>query len=621
MTAARIMVVEDEFIIGLDIRKKLIDLGYDVVALVNGPDACLNKLREVQPDLILMDIMLKNSMDGIETAEKVKELYNIPVVYLTAFADEKTLERAKLTEPYGYIIKPFEVRELQSTLEVALYKYKMEARLLESELKYRTLILTATDAVLTLDNEGFITSCNNKTISMFLYEHDELIGMPVKQLLPAVIINHLAEGMKRFLQVGKPIIGDIVELAAKDKNQRNFPVELSFSQWKVKDVEYFTFIIRDITRRKEIENALRSAHNELEKRVELRTAELNALVHQSPYPICVFNLEGKPVLVNSALFELWSGHSEDFIGNYSLFQDPLVQDEKSSTILRKIFQEGGEYKTQPMYLDQEMYPMLKSREGRVLVFHFYSVVDDTGKVFRVVNLIEDITEREKARDISLELKEQKDRSAIILQKLEEERTRISRELHDSIGQILSAVKFNLEIFEKTESSGNKHISTARELITKTGVELKKIIYSLHPTALDHYGLIPALNQLCGEFRTNSSVGLDFYTNGEQCSRQDKLDKKTELYIYRIVQEALNNSLKHSQCTKAEVIVNFTHDSLMVTVRDNGVGFDYTGDTRNHTGNPVFGIINMKERAEALNGDFQLCTSPGNGTEITIIIPV
>ena len=132
----RILVVEDETIVSLDLQNSLKILGYKVVgAASNGPDA-IAKAESARPDLVLMDIILKGDMDGVQTAEAIHARLNVPVIFLTACADEATLQRAKVTEPFGYMIKPFEERELHSHIEIALYKHRMEKQLRESEERY-----------------------------------------------------------------------------------------------------------------------------------------------------------------------------------------------------------------------------------------------------------------------------------------------------------------------------------------------------------------------------------------------------------------------------------------------------------------------------------------------------
>jgi CheY-like chemotaxis protein len=135
---ASLFIVEDEAIVANDIKETLKSLGYAVLGIAKSGEIALEKVPETMPDLILMDIHLAGELDGIETAGKINILYNIPVIYLTAYADKALLDRAKITEPYGYVIKPYDERELHSVIEMALYKHRIE-----SEIKKRDTILFA----------------------------------------------------------------------------------------------------------------------------------------------------------------------------------------------------------------------------------------------------------------------------------------------------------------------------------------------------------------------------------------------------------------------------------------------------------------------------------------------
>ncbi|MBV6341097.1 response regulator [Candidatus Magnetobacterium casense] len=131
MVKTRIMVVEDEWIIATSLREMLEGLDYDVCSVVFSGEDAVKKAEDERPDIILMDILLRGEMDGIEAAENISAFMNIPIVYLTSYTDDKTLQRAKETDPFGYIIKPFEKRELRIIIEMALYKHNMERKLKE----------------------------------------------------------------------------------------------------------------------------------------------------------------------------------------------------------------------------------------------------------------------------------------------------------------------------------------------------------------------------------------------------------------------------------------------------------------------------------------------------------
>jgi DNA-binding LytR/AlgR family response regulator len=121
-----IYIVEDESIVAKDVQNSLKKLGYNVLGISNNGADAVKKIIDSEPDIVLMDIMIKGSMTGIDVAEILKKDYNIPVIFLTAYADENTLAKAKITEPYGYILKPFKEIDLHSTIEMALYKHKKD---------------------------------------------------------------------------------------------------------------------------------------------------------------------------------------------------------------------------------------------------------------------------------------------------------------------------------------------------------------------------------------------------------------------------------------------------------------------------------------------------------------
>ncbi|HUI10203.1 MAG TPA: response regulator [Bacteroidota bacterium] len=167
MPPAKILVVEDENIVARDICARLEQFGYDVAPPVATGEEAIARARGSRPDLVLMDIMLRGPMDGIEAARVIREQLNVPVVYLTAYVDEKNLQRAKVTEPFGYLLKPFEERELQITIEMALYKHSMEQQLRETNAFNELLVHTIPFGMDIVDNEGRILFMSDNMKKLF----------------------------------------------------------------------------------------------------------------------------------------------------------------------------------------------------------------------------------------------------------------------------------------------------------------------------------------------------------------------------------------------------------------------------------------------------------------------
>ncbi|MEW6586946.1 MAG: response regulator, partial [Nitrospirota bacterium] len=160
MPEAKILIVEDEVIEAMDVQQRLASLGYPTPDIAHSGEEGVKKVEEAQPDLVLMDIMMPGKMDGVTAAEQIQSRFDIPIVYLTAYADENTLRRAKVTEPYGYIVKPFQERELHISIDMALYKHKMEGELKAREKWLATTLSSIGDAVIATDKNGMITFMN-----------------------------------------------------------------------------------------------------------------------------------------------------------------------------------------------------------------------------------------------------------------------------------------------------------------------------------------------------------------------------------------------------------------------------------------------------------------------------
>src|SRR5678815_1855683 len=174
MDTVRMLVVEDERIVSLDLQRRLKSMGYEVAGSAVAGEEAIQKAETLRPDMILMDIMLDGQLDGIQAAEIIRSRFSIPVIYLTAYADTATLERAKITEPFGYILKPFEERELHGHIEIALYKNRMEKRLRDSEERYVLASLGTNDGVWDWDLNTHSIYFSPRWKSMLGYSEGEI---------------------------------------------------------------------------------------------------------------------------------------------------------------------------------------------------------------------------------------------------------------------------------------------------------------------------------------------------------------------------------------------------------------------------------------------------------------
>ena len=209
MPSIRILVVEDEAVVARDLQTRLTRLGYTVVDTTARGDSAIVLAEKHNPDLVLMDIRLQGEMDGIAAADVIHNRYHLPVVYLTAHADEVTIDRARVTEPFGYILKPFDERDLRTVIEMALYKHQAERKLQLSERRYATTLSSIGDGVIATDPSGRVTFLNLVAEGLTGWSAAEAEGKPlsdvfhiVNQETRAIVDNPVERVLREGIVVG-----------------------------------------------------------------------------------------------------------------------------------------------------------------------------------------------------------------------------------------------------------------------------------------------------------------------------------------------------------------------------------------------------------------------------------
>lgn len=240
MTKRRILIVEDERIIAEDLRVTLESFGYEVIDIISSGEKAIKKAGETLPDLILMDIVLEGEMRGSEAAEIIHRKYNTPIIFLTAYADENTLQMAKASEPYGYLIKPFEERELQATIEMFFYKINLEKKLESSELRLRSLFEKAHDGIIIIDEQKHIIEINKVAIRISGYTQNELLKKEYQDILPDLDLHTIRDEETK---------SHVVETFILNQNKDHIPVEISYSSYSLQNEQFIMLVFRDISER------------------------------------------------------------------------------------------------------------------------------------------------------------------------------------------------------------------------------------------------------------------------------------------------------------------------------------------------------------------------------------
>ena len=278
MSQARVLIVEDQSVIAIDLKNRLTSLGYTVLGTASRGDAALELAIAQRPDVILMDIVLKGEMDGVEAAAHIREHLSIPVIYLTAHSDEQTLRRARVTEPYGYILKPFEDREVVTAIEMALYKHDMERKLKQTERWLAAVLRSIGDAVIATDAAGCITFMNPVAETLTGWTQADAAGREVMTVfnitdedtqapVPSPILRALHEGQAVTLPHNTVL----------ERADRRIYIEDTAAPIR-DDAGQITggvIIFKDISERKQAEAELQRVNTEL----QTRNAELDAFAH------------------------------------------------------------------------------------------------------------------------------------------------------------------------------------------------------------------------------------------------------------------------------------------------------------------------------------------------------
>ncbi len=244
MTKTLILLVDDEYDFSKLTALELKKLGYDVTTAVDGQEA-IDLIRDNKPDLVLMDIVLKGQFDGVEAAEQIRSRFNIPVVYLTGHVDDKTLARAKITEPFGYVVKPFERRELKVAIEIALYKAKTQNQLkaLTEKLRastesFHNIVIKSPDGIIVINVNGIVQFINPMTEVFFGHKAEELLG----EKFSFPIVTSETKEINIIRSNGEKGVGEM---------------RIADIQWQSKPA--YLVSIQDITDRKHAEEAIRES--------------------------------------------------------------------------------------------------------------------------------------------------------------------------------------------------------------------------------------------------------------------------------------------------------------------------------------------------------------------------
>ncbi|MGE5548900.1 MAG: PAS domain S-box protein [Bacillota bacterium] len=321
----RVLVVEDEAIVLLDLKNRLNTLGYTIVGSASYGDDAIRKAEETRPDIILMDIGLKGKVDGIEAADQIKRQLNIPIIYITANSDFTTLQRAKITEPFGYILKPFDERELRTTIEMALYKHALDIKLNETRRWMETTLNSIGDAVITTDVNARITFMNPAAETMTGWKSSEALNKDVSEVL-----NIMEEDTR------VPITGQVESALERNcpfsftghtllvcSTGQEVPVDSSVSPIKDANGKAIgvAFVFRDVSEKRKAEKALQES--------EASLARAQAIAHVGDWAL---DMKADTMRWSSEVWRILGISSDGMQSSSKLFFDAIMPEDRPGVI-------------------------------------------------------------------------------------------------------------------------------------------------------------------------------------------------------------------------------------------------------------------------------------------------
>ncbi len=258
MSVKSILVVEDEVLVARDIQSRLSRMGYDVVGIASKGREAISKALDLRPNLILMDINLRDEIDGVEAAAEIRRQYRVPIIFCTAYSNEETLERAKITEPYGYVLKPFDNRELEINIEIALYKHKTELDLAVTRQRLDATLTNVSDGVIAADSDGRIYLLNPMAEKITGWKVDEAMKVSLSKVLPVEVFDP-AQAPVNFnpLETNPENAPSRTRLYLTQENGRRLPIEMNVNRIDELDSSLMVITFRDISQQIVYEETIR----------------------------------------------------------------------------------------------------------------------------------------------------------------------------------------------------------------------------------------------------------------------------------------------------------------------------------------------------------------------------
>ncbi len=649
MNRARIIIVNDGHAGGPELQDRLLSAGYEVFHLSLDRDPSLDRVDKLHPDVVLMDIGIRGKVDGVQAANDIQTLLDIPVIYIMSRQSygQATLQRSKETGPFGYIFEPLDTHQIVSTIEVALVRNRLERQIKESQQWLSTVLNSIGDGVAAVDDQGLITFINPVAEILTGWRAEEAMGKPLHQvfsiseakareIIGAALSN--APGVTRELQ-------QVLHARLTSRLGSEFPVEITISRMRMRKEtnKGVVLVFRDITERLRAMREIRAQANRAEALAAV-ASQLNKQIELGSLLNTVCVTTNKTLKASGTAVFLPAPASNVFRHRAAFSEEPALNAFQGSPFeLPRELLEGLLSRRHPVAVLQDLQAfqglpyvsMLSGLGLQTVVLSALFLRDDLmGTLISVfggdhpsiteddISLLTALADQVSSAIQNAELFEQvrtgRERQRLLAKSLvevqESERRHVARELHDQLGQSLTGLQFLLE-GAKSHSEGSQRtdLEEIQHYVGEIMEQTRAMSLRLRPGMLDDLGLLPTLRWHMESYTRQTGIRVNFQTN-EPAGR---CPPEIETAAYRIVQEALTNTARYAGVEEVSVKVNVENDILWLDVADTGKGFDATKEYEK----PTTGLGGMHERASLVGGYLTLASSPGQGTRVSAALPL
>ena len=653
MSPTGILIAEGEKSVAQELGECLEGLGYKVLGIASSGEEAIEKTEKLRPQIVLMNIRLKGTRDGIHTGSLIHDFHETPIVYMIDSSSQATIRRAGATGPFGYIFRPFDEKQIFAIVEAALIRHQLERKLRQSWQWLNTTLTSIGEGVIATNEQGLVRFINPIAVELTGWSHPDAIEKSLFEIFSLVdeksreLVDISGMQNKKAGAVSKRSFEGLL----LPRNGLPVPVEANITSIKDgKGIVYgMVLVFRDVTQQRAAMHEIKRQANRAEALMQV-ASQLNSQLELETVLKNICTITNRTIKATGTAIFLRDTREDVFHTKEDFFREMAATSEDK---LLKSYQ-GSQFE-----IPSNFFKNLLSRENPVVViqdpqsfpnlpysqiFNEHHVktlaiaalfrgndlvgalipiftqkhilpIDETsllgGLAAQATSAIENAELFEQIR-AGRERQRKLAKSLVDIQ--EAERRHIAQELHDHLGQILTGLQFMLET-TKNQASGTQksNLEEIQKTVSDVIGQVREMSLNLRPSMLDDMGLLPTLHWHIDRYTSQTGIHVKFQ-NDELPKR---LPTEIETAAYRIVQEALTNVARHAKVKDVFVGLVVHDDILWVEVLDKGKGFNSSVDSDK----PTSGLSGMRERASLVGGYLYIDSFINQGTQILAALPL